>query len=221
MCFALLSTTLGTQNVFFGNCRLKPNWGILSRLQQILLDYIPLQYKCIFHAFQNWFTLTHWTEPSFALILFKVRTSLRLCEHELAGSKTWLGTRVTQLRNQNQDSQHLTTPRCKQVTDNDTVHATLISIHSFICTHQRGRGDELSTSIHHDRTWWSGQSSELVLYQDMLLHEKSTYIKHRHATPHSTDNDTSLTGTKCTKLRRHSSKVKISLKPNVVAKNAR
>lgn len=93
-------------------------------------------------------------------------------------------------------------------------------IHSFIRTHQRGRGDELSTSIHHDRTWWSGQSSELVLYRDML-HEKSKCIKHRHTTPYSTDNDTSLTGTKCTKLRRHSGKVKISLKPNVVAKNAR
>lgn len=127
------------------------------------------------------------TESSFALILFKVRTPLRLSEHQLTGSKTWLSTRVTELRFSylclvfpptylNTDCQ-LFFPFSRPSVSTGYGHwpSTRYSyLHSFMWTHQRGRGDELSTRIHHDRTWWSGQPSKLVIIRGLLCKERNT-----------------------------------------------
>lgn len=91
-------------------------------------------------------------------------------------------------------------------------------LHSFMWTHQRGRGDELSTRIHHDRTWWSGQPSKLVIIRGLLCKERNTWNTSKKIRQRA-DSAPSLPGTTCAKLRCHTSKVKISFKPNVVTKN--
>lgn len=133
-----------------------------------------------FHELQN-----TWTEPRFALFLFKVRTPLQLSEHQLTGSKTWLSTRVTELQFSymcpvfpptylNTDCQ-LFFSRPWVSTGYGHEPSTRYSyLHSFMWTHQRGRGDELSTRIHHDRTWWSGQPSKLVIIRGLLCKERNT-----------------------------------------------
>lgn len=45
-------------------------------------------------------------------------------------------------------------------------------LHPFMQTHQRGRGDELSTGIHYEGTWWSGQPKELALIRCVPSGEK-------------------------------------------------
>lgn len=49
---------------------------------------------------------------------------------------------------------------------NDKVHVDWF--HSFIRTHQRGRGDELSTGVHYEGTWWSGQPKEQAMIKEPL-----------------------------------------------------
>lgn len=95
------------------------------------------------------------------------------------------------------------------------MHAALLNLHSFAHTHQRGRGDELSTRVH----FGSGQVNRtgLCRFTACRIH-RDKHVTHASEPLRRVHCVASLPKAKCAKVSGHTSKVKISYKPSIAAK---
>lgn len=108
-------------------------------------------------------------------------------------------------------------PRYQQVTDTGQAHVTFISIHSCGLTRE---GVETNLAHAYITTGRGGQVNQASWWLfGVCCVKKEIHETHRKKTRQRAGSAPSLPGTKCAKLRCHTSKVKISFNPNVVAKS--